>query len=196
MKKIILSFLMICYTTLLFAQAPKDHLRRDFKTYIEFTQSNDFKQAMEYVVDDFFKVVPKAQMIKQFEQVFNDPGLEIKLENPKVLKVGSLEKIDKKHYAIITHSNLLKVRVRPKDDSETEEDLKQKAALLKASFAKQAGVQDIQYDEKKHAFKVKVVEKICGVSDDNGAHWKFVKLDKDILFILEQFLPKAILEQI
>jgi len=195
MKKIILSFLMMAAITLSYAQSPKDNLKKDFNAYIGYSIKKDFKKSMEYIVDDFFEIVPKEQMIKQFEQVFNDPGLEIKLESPKILKIGSLDKIDQKHYAIITYSNLLKMKVLPKNN-ETEEDLKRKIQVLKASVSKQSGVQSVKFDEKNYSFEANVIEKVCGVSANGRDGWKFVKLDKDITFIIEKFLPKAILEKI
>jgi len=196
MKKVILSLLMMIAVTLSYAQSPKENLKKDFNAYIGYSIKKDFKKSMEYIVDDFFEVVPKDQMIKQFEQVFNDPGLKIKLESPKILEIGNLEKIDQKHYAIITYSNVLKMKVLRKNESETEEDLKRKAALLKASVSKQSGVQSVKFDEKNHAFEAKVIEKVCGVSANGNNGWKFVKLDKDITFIIEKFLPKAIIDKI
>ncbi|OJJ21118.1 hypothetical protein BKI52_11155 [marine bacterium AO1-C] len=195
MKRIALSFLIACSVTLSYAQSPKDNLKKDFNNYIGLSIKKDFEKSMDYIVEDFFDIVPKDQMVAQFERAFNDPGLEIKLEDPKILKISALEKIDKKHYAIIKYSNILKMKVLPQGKDETEKDLKQKAELIKAAFAKQPGIESLKYDEKNHSFEAKVIEKVCGVSNDEGKQWKFVKLDKSAFFILEKFIPKEILER-
>lgn len=195
MKKLLLSLLISLFTTLLFAQSPEENLRKDFNAYIGFTVKKDFRKAAEYIVDDFYKIVPKEQMIKQFEQAFNTPGLVLKLENPKILQVGKPEKINEKHYSIIKYSNLLKVQLVPTNKDEKEEVLKRKAELIKASVGRQSGVESIKYDEKTYTIEAKVIEKICGVSANGQDQWQFVKLDKQIVPILKQFMPKEILDK-
>ena len=196
MKKVWISFLFLSTVTLSFAQISKDKLRSDFKHYITLTINQDFEKSFDYVVDDFFKVMPRAQMMALLKQMYNLPGIEYKVENPQILQIDDIEKINDQHYAILSYTTLLKMRVHPNDTNETNEDKQARIALLKASFGQKFGSKNVKYNEKTDFFEITALNKVCGVIRNEQAHWKFVTLRKGKTQILEQFIPKKILEKI
>ena len=135
-------------------------------------------------------------MIDLMRQLYNNPMMEFKLENPKIIKIDSILKIKEKHYSILTYSNLMSMKINPEDTNESSENKKMRIGLLKASFYKSFGAENVNYDDETDFFKINVVKNVCSVSKNGVDTWKFVTLEEDQRYILEKFIPKEIFERI
>jgi N12 class adenine-specific DNA methylase len=194
--KIKLLSVLFLFTSSIFSQIPEENLRKEFNTYINLTINQDFEKSMDYVVEDFFEIFPKEQMVSLMKQIYNNPSMEIKLEKPTILEVDIIEKINEKYYSILTYSNLMKMKLKSEDENESDEDKKMRIGLIKVSLFKKFGAENVDYNEKTDFFEIKVTKKVCSVSKNGNDIWKFVTIEKEQKYILEKFIPKEILEKI
>jgi hypothetical protein len=194
--KIKLLSVLFLFTSSIFSQIPEENLRKEFNTYINLTINQDFEKSMDYVVEDFFEIFPKEQMVSLMKQIYNNPSMEIKLEKPTILEVDKIEKINEKYYSILTYSNLMKMKLKSEDENESDEDKKMRIGLIKVSLFKKFGAENVDYNEKTDFFEIKVTKKVCSVSKNGNDIWKFVTIEKEQKYILEKFIPKEILEKI
>jgi hypothetical protein len=196
MTKKIIGLIIFTLSLSIFSQNGKTNLKKTFETYIELSINQDFEQSLEYVVEDFFELFPKSQMILLMKQMYNNPSVEFKLENPNILDISNIEKIKDKFYSILTYSNLMKMKIKPQKEDETEDEKKMRLNLIKASLYKKFGTDKVNYNNSTEYFEIKVIKKVCSVSKDGISNWKFVTIDNDKKYLLKKFIPEQIFERI
>lgn len=187
---------LLTYCSFVFGQSGQDNLRGDFTTYINLTINQDFEKSMDYIVEDFFEVIPKQQLISVFKQLYNNPSMEFKVESPKILSIEPIEKIGDRFYSILMYSNLMKMRLKSEDNDESQEDKKNRIELLKSSFNKKFGDENVTYNNTTDFFEIKVNKKVCCVSKNGSNNWKFITIDSDKKYILQKFIPSKVLNKL
>jgi hypothetical protein len=191
-----LLFLFLFFTISIFSQDGKVNLKKTFETYIELSINQDFEKSFDYVVEDFFKIFPKSQMIILMKQMYNNPSVEFKLEKPEILNTSNIEKIENKFYSILTYSNLMKMKVKNQKKDENKDEKKMRISLIELSLNKKFGSDNVNYNSSTEFFEVKVIKKVCSVSKNGLNGWKFVTIDKEKKYLLEKFIPEQILDRI
>lgn len=195
MKKVLCVLLFFC-AYVCFSQSSKENIKSDFNTYMHLTINKEFDKSIEYVVEDFFEIIPKEQMIKAFEQIYNNPKIEFKIGNSKIISIGVIEKIEEKYYAIIRYLSPMEMKIKPDNPKESAKEKEERLNMIEAAFARQFGAKNVTYNKETDFFEVTATKQACSVSKNGQNDWKFVMLDKRRRYILEKFLPKKILDQI
>lgn len=197
MKKTILFPLVLFAFQLSFSQTPKENLEKDFTTYITLTIEQDFEKSFDYIVDEFFDLFSKEEMIKASKEIFYNPYMELSLEQPEILEIGNIEKIDNRYYSILTYSNLMIMKIYPEDDDESKEDKEMRLGVTKTMFDREFGEQNVTLNERTDEFVVFVEQLVCAVSKNGNNGWKFIALSvsADEKEMLKQIVPEKILNQ-
>lgn len=195
MKKLMI-VIMFLSSIVLQGQTAKENLRYTFDTYINLTMAQEFDKSFDYIIQDLFEIIPRAQMVALMKQIYNNPKMEIHLENPKILSLGAIEKFKGKWYAILTYSNIMRIKVNPEDTDESAEDKAVRMGLLKVSFNKKFGTKNVKYNEETGFFEINVVKSVCCASEDGKSDWKFLTLDKAQQKLTKSFLPAEIFEKL
>jgi hypothetical protein len=87
LKQKLFTILFLTISTIGIAQDYKNELKKEFNDYLSTIVNMEFEKSMEYIVPEFFEIVPKSQMIKVMKQAFNNPGVEIEITNPKIIGI-------------------------------------------------------------------------------------------------------------
>ena len=183
MFKIFFVFLLIAFqSTNLFAQSYKDSIELQFLRYTESLMQKDFARSTDYMNPGFFKFVPKEQLIKMRSQAFNNPDMDFKIEDPKVVSIGSSKTISKQSYVKLQYSNFLSMRFKNADNAE----------LTTQGLQGQFGEENVKYDSATNTFRIFVVKDVIANSTDNKT-WSFIVLEERQKPLLEQFIPKELL---
>lgn len=121
MKRILILLLLVSNFT--FGQSEKDYkenLNSDFIEYNELILKQEFDKALDFMLPEFFEIIPKSQMILLMKQVYNNPDLEFEAEKPKDIEYGEPKKIEAKYYSEITYSYDIKMKFNTIEESDDE----------------------------------------------------------------------------
>lgn len=187
MKRLIFFAIVSLLTLNSFAQNAEQEIRKTIFEYIKYCDEKNFSKAVEYMIDDFFEIIPKQSLIDALESAFNNTSVIIENTDNKIIEVGKIEKIKDKYYSIVPYSFLLKMRFKDIDE-ET------KIAIL-FEYEEEFGEENVKYNEKTDFFELKLIEKMVAVSKNGSTNWKLIKIEENQKAIMEKLLPEKILKE-
>jgi hypothetical protein len=176
-------------------QPYKNEIAKEFSAYTQAIVDRKFDVAAEYIHPDFFEILPKKSIISLMEMPYKMPNIEIEIVDPKVLSVGDAEQVEDRYYAMITYSNLMKIKVGT-DEPETAEEKAERMRLLKMSYQNKFGADNVHYNEETEFFEILITKKVIAISDDGQTGWKVIEGEKKQKSILGKVIPKEILGKI
>lgn len=197
MKKILV--LLIFVSNLTFGQTSenfKENINKDFIEYNDLILNQKFEKALDFMLPEFFEIVPKNQMIMLMEQVYNNPDLEFKADKPKDIEYGIPRKIEGKYYSEITYSYDIKMKFNNIEESEDEEQNELNRNLMKLNLEKTFGSGNVKYNEETEYYEIHSIKNAYGVSENGTSDWKFVVVESKQKMILEKILPKELTEKL
>ncbi|AQS93137.1 hypothetical protein BXQ17_03170 [Polaribacter sp. BM10] len=177
------------------AQDYKNELKKEFNDYLSTIVNMEFEKSMEYIVPEFFEIIPKSQMIKVMKMTFNNPDMEFEIKNPKILKVNDKKEIEKKYYSLLTYSNQMNMKIKG-EEGETKDEKTTRINLTKLSLESTFGSENVVYNEKTDFFEIQSQKDVYGISENGEKNWKFLVIEKKQKMILEKLLPKELSEKI
>lgn len=186
---------IIVFNVSLNAQDYKKNIEVDFNDYLNYIVNKDFEKSLNYISEDFYKIIPKQQLLLIMEQTFNNPDVVIEIKNPKILEIKEYEKIENKYYSFLTYSNQMNIKMKS-DENESEEEKKESIELMKSMYEITFGKGNVYFDEKTNFFEIKVVKNVYAISLDGLSNWKFVVIEKKQKPLLEKVLPKTLINRI
>jgi hypothetical protein len=185
MLRIIFVFLLVAFKSLdLSAQAYKDSIESQFLRYTDLLIKKEYARSTDYLNPGFFKIVPKAQLIKIMEKSLNDPNADFTIESPNIISIGNSKTIAKQSYVKLKYSNYMSMHFKTEGDSYSE--------LAHQSLQGSFGEENVKYDSATNTFRIFVVKDVIANSVDNK-NWTFVVLEEKQKPILEKFIPKELL---
>lgn len=197
MKRILILLLLVSNFT--FGQSVeiyKENLKRDFIEYNELIIKQEFEKAMNFMLPEFFEIIPKSQMILLMKQVYNNPDLEFKVEKPKDIEYGKPKKIEVKYYSEITYSYDIKMKFNNVDESDDEEQNQLNRNLIKLTLEKTFGSGNVKFDEETEFYEIHSIKNAFGISENGTSDWKFVVVEPNQKFILEKILPNELTDKL
>ena len=189
MTKNIFLLLFILFSALFFGQNLKTHVEKQFRDYNSLISNKDFKKAMDlYANEDFFKIVPKEQLIEMMEMVMNAPEMEFKMHPPENIIIDEKNVVNEngKKYLKLIYNQRLDMKF--KDSKVKPEDL---LSALQGQF----GYNQVRYNEKTDFFEINTIKSTVANSSD-FKNWKFTVIEKKQIPILKQFIPEKFLKEL
>ncbi|RXP54783.1 hypothetical protein EC396_08700 [Lutibacter sp. HS1-25] len=196
MKNLTLGIIFLLFTTILVGQNSKENLKNDFNDYLTLILNEEIEKSMDYLIDDFFKIIPKEQLIVLMKQIYNNPSYEFKLTTPKILSIGDIETINDKSYSILTYSSLMNMKFNSDSENETTDDKNARLNLIRNSLVSTFGVENVKLDDETDFFEILATKSVCSLSENGIDNWKFITVEEKQKSLLEQFIPKEIMEKI
>jgi predicted RND superfamily exporter protein len=197
MKRILI--LLILISNLTFGQEVEkyeENLNRDFIEYNDLILKQEFDKSMDYMLPEFFEIIPRNQMVLLMKQVYNNPDLEFKMDKPKDIDYGKPEKIEEKYYSEITYSYDIKMKFNNVEKTEDEEQNELNKNLTKLTLEKTFGSGNVIFNEETEFYEIHSVKNAFGISENGTSDWKFVVVEPKQKFILEKILPKELTEKL
>ena len=195
LKQTLFTILFLTISAIGIAQDYKDELKKEFKDYLGTIVNMEFEKSMEYIIPEFFEIIPKSQMIKIMKQAFNNPGIEIEIINPKIIEVKDKKEIENKYYSLLTYSNQMNMKIEVEDE-ETEGEKTTRINLTKLSLESTFGSKNVEYNEETEFYQIQSQKDVYGISKNGENNWKFLVVEKKQKMILEKLLPKELSEKI
>jgi len=192
MKKFVVLFFLIV-GALSNAQNKNLNIDKDFIDYNELILNKDFERAVEYVPQDFFKLIPKDQMIIFMGQALNNPDLEIIADAPQDIKYGEAVLIQSKYYSIITYFYNLKMKFNDLELTGNQEEDEQSISLTKIALEQSFGEGNVIFNSETNFFEIHAIKKAVGICDDGNLDWKFLVIEQNQKPFLDKiFSPEVV----
>lgn len=173
-------------------QVFKKEIEIEFQKYLDAIFKKDFVKSLEYIDEELFKHVPKEDMLKFFEDYYNDPELSVALQESAIINISNLKKIDSKKYSYVEYKLVLHL-VLIKEDEESIEEFKERTIDIKSGFEEIFGTENFEYIEELDYFKVSSFEKAIAINKSNSITWKFIVYDEEELLLLNKIIPNELL---
>ena len=189
MTKNIFLLLFILFSALFFGQNFKTDVENQFRDYNSLISSKNFKKAMDlYANEDFFKIVPKEQLIEMMEMVMNAPEMEFKMHPPENIIIDEKNVVNEngKKYLKLIYNQRLDMKFK---------DSKVKPKDLLSALQGQFGYNQVRYNEKTDFFEINTIKSTVANSSD-FKNWKFTVIEKNQIPILKQFIPEKFLKEL
>ena len=197
MKIRLLTILLLAVSTVAFSQDYKKEIEKQFLEYNNLIVKRDFEKSMDFAPEEFFKIIPKDQMILVMEKTFNNPEMEFELKEPEISEITESQKIEDKFYSLVNYSSLMNMKFKNNDQKEeTDTEHKLRMNMIKLSFEKTFGSENVKYDEKTEVFEVNAQKQAYAISKNGKTDWKFLVIEKKQRFILDKLLPRQLAEKI
>ena len=176
------------------SQEYKEKIKQDFRQYTDLIKNQDFEQAMDYVVPEFFELIPKEKMIETFEMVFNNPEMVIEFKENKINSMEDFKRIEQKYYVKYVYFTVMDMGFK-RGEGFTDQEYDQMLEGVKASFVQTFGQENVSYNQEAHVFTLKMTKEGYAVSEKLEAdRWLFVNLEKGQEALLGKLLPAQLLE--
>ena len=186
MLRQILLFLSIAFSSCIYAQSYKDSVKVQFLRYTDLLVNKEYSKSTDYLNPEFFKIIPKSQLIAIMEKAYNNPAMDFEIESPSVTLIDDNQVIGSANYVKLQYSNYLKMHFKTSDGS------KQDTALTKRALEAQFGQNNVTYDAIKDTYRIFVTKNVIAHSKDK-LNWTFVVVEDKQKPILEKFIPKELL---
>ena len=179
-----------------YAQDYKRNIEKRFDEFYNLIANNNMEQAVEYIPDTFFDVIPKAQMITALKSVMNNKDIDYKILDYKIIEIKDAKLINQNYYSVLSYNSNIHMKFIQVDSLGTPEKKKQRLDLLRAALANTFGTANIKLDEVTGFFMIAAHKKACGISPDGLSGWKFVNIESGQRLLLDRVLPKEIIESL
>jgi hypothetical protein len=170
-------------------------IKTSFETYLASVEKRDYEGSVEYLIPEFFDVIPKEQMIDMMKQVFENPTMEFQIKDSKVLDVGKLQVLNKKYYSMMHYSAVMFMKFSFDTEGQDEASKLETQKQMKAAFDEGFGAGNVKYHAETDTYEIYAKKQVCASSVNGVDNWKFIVFEKDLMPIMVKFLPKEILDQ-
>lgn len=177
------------------SQDHKQEIETEFTAYLTSLEKGEFEESLNYLVPEFFEIVPRSQLLEVMEQTFHNPDFVFEIKNPKILSVGEVRAINDKHYALLTYSNQLNMRFTG-DVQLTSEDIEMRNEVLMANLKEGFGAENVGYNRESGFFEIQAEKRAYAISANGKNNWKFLVLEEEQKPILTRLLPAELAEDI
>ncbi len=173
----------------------KQTIEAEFTDYLNTIVNMEFEKSVEYIVPEFFDVVPKSQVIMMMQQGVKSKLMETEILNPQILKIDNAVKIDGKYYVLLTYSSEMKIRFFGIED-ETKYEKSSRLSMTKGYLEDTFGSDNVYYNDEKDRFDIQSVKDVYAISENGQDNWRFLVIEKDQKMIIDHVLPTEISEKL
>ncbi len=188
MRKLFALFLLV---TIAVNGQEIDDLKTNWNDYNQLIKTGEIEDAMTYVNQGIFEVLPKEQMVDIMKSIFETPGMEIQFKEQEITNFNDPKVINNKTYLLFDYYQVMDMKL----ESVTMEDTDMQSMML-SQFQKQFGDDKVSYNKDTNFFKIKAVKKALGMYDPEIGDWRFLTLEDGQRFLLEKFLEEDVLKLI
>lgn len=174
-----------------FAQDYKKTAAQQFMQYTNLIIKKDFRKAADFIMDDFYTLIPREQLIKAMETIFNMPEFDYQIDSAKVVKVGDARLIDSAHFLKLQYSNILLMKFG--SDSTLSDAAGAENEFLTLTLQSKFGEPNVKYNKASRYYSILSIKDVIARSE-NLTDWKFIVMEEDKIPFLKKIIPKELLE--
>lgn len=194
--RIFLLLILMTSSSFVSAQTAQENLSKDFLDYYNLIVDMKIEESMDYVIEDFFEILPKENFVKLFENLFANPEFEFQFEAENISKLSKIIKQKDAYYAVFTNNSGMKMRMIPTEENMSEEETEMMNSMMKLSFDQKFGAKNVSFNEETNFYTIYPRTRVCAKSVDGKTNWKFLNMEEDQMDILKRIIPKKVLKAV
>ena len=192
MKKIILTVLLAVISfTLSFGQTDKEDITATFNTYFKTMEQKDHVKTIEFLHPDIFGYFSKEQMVEAMEMMFNDPLIEMKMEDAEIKNISKVKTIKGIKYAVVSYTFKMTTTYIG-DGVETEGNLDH---LVINTGETKPNEKEEGNEELKQDFSFPDAN-LYAVKDPKFKGWKFIRKTGSVNKMVSEIIPSKVLKKL
>lgn len=190
MKKTLLCALLFLASFAVFAQVRSGNadLDKRLSEYLVLNKALDFEKLIEYVHPSIYKIAPKAEILKSFQGIFNDPDMKVGIDSLAIVDFGQQFRHNNTEYTKVNYHMTLSLLFR---DSSIYEMPDFESTLVKSLSDAFTG-KNVRYHKASKTFIVEGVDVMYGIRDAN-APWMFLGYQRNEQMVKALF-PQAVID--
>ncbi|WP_113645802.1 hypothetical protein [Pedobacter chitinilyticus] len=188
MKKLFLTLSLLLLINVAFSQTYRENINTSFKVYCDLMREGQLEKAFDYVHPDLFTIVPKADMLKMFNTLFNSGEFTFKFLDFSIKKFNEPLIVEGKHYVVFKYNSNIAMKFNQMDSTKYD--------LMKVGLANKFGSENVTLDKASGFFKINAEKKSIAISTNGATDWKFVNIEPEQRIIMEKLLPKAVRDEV
>ena len=190
--RLLLILVIVCFWhTHLAAQDYKKNAEQQFMRYTNLIIKKEFRKAADFIIEDFYTLIPREQMIAAMETVFNMPEFDYQIDSARVLEVGEAKLIDSAHFLKLRYFNILLMKFGT--DSTQTDSTSAENEFLTLTLQSKFGEPNVAYNKTTGYYTIRSIKDVIARSKDLN-EWKFIVMEEDKMPFLKKIVPKELLE--
>ncbi len=190
-RPLIILVIVCMWFTDAIAQDYKKTAEQQFMHYTNLIIKKDFRKAADFIIEDFYTLIPREQMITAMETIFNMPEFDYQIDSARVLEVGEARLIDSAHFLKLQYSNILRMKFGT-DSTQTDSALAENE-FLTLTLQSKFGEPNVTYNKATGYYTIRSIKDVIAKSQ-NLNEWKFIVMEEDKMPFLKKIVPKELLE--
>ena len=176
------------------AQEYKTNIKQRFTEFNQYMVKGEFDKSMDYIPEAIFTIVPRAEMVKMFEQLLNNKDMEVKFIGFDIKEIAEVRKIDSYYYAKIKYRSAMTLKMKT-SETENADEKSTRLSMTKQAFANTFGSDHVKLDELTETFTIHPIKNSWAISKNGETEWKFVNIEPKQRLMMEKVLPKVLIEE-
>ena len=176
------------------AQNVEENIKKDFTDYYQLIIDMEIESSMDYVIDDFFELFPKDELVTMFEEMYTSPDYDIAFEMNKLGNFSKIIKVENAYYNVFTNFSAMKMRFNNTETIETKEEKLARNREVEIDLKESFGSENVVFDTETDFFTIQTNTRVCAKSINGTTGWKYLNLEKNQLDILKKIIPKKVLK--
>ncbi len=183
MKQAITIIIFFAATTLQ-AQTKDPVLNQRIAEYMQLSKTLDAAKLADYLYPRIFELAPRAAIISQLKNAFNNPDITVAIDSAVVLNMDNITTAGTTSFSRMKYLSAMSMKFAQKDSAEDMTGFYMEA--FKAKF----GAQNVSYEGGNNTFHIKAIKYALAVKDRYSKNnWTFIGIEKDSQ--LKKLLPVA-----
>ncbi len=201
MKKLLFSFAVLafcaCNSSKKKTESPvgNSSLEQRLAEYMKLNDDMNLDKIMDYIYPKLFTIAPRHEILKAMKDGFNNEEVKVELDSMKIDRLYPVFEMNKDSFAKITYSMVMLMNFATQKDSTDESNGGSQNEFIMESMAANYGKENVSYNEKTGAIKIRQISSMVAVKDGYAKEWSFVSLKEDDPMINKLF-SKEVLEKL
>ncbi|GAB5524458.1 MAG: hypothetical protein Roseis2KO_23300 [Roseivirga sp.] len=184
MKVIVLSLFL---TLSISAAAQQAEITGALNSYFKLIEERKISEALDYVHPDLINMIGKEMFEQQYDQLFNSPGMEVKMDQFAIDTISTVHEHESVKYSLVDYSFQMTFKVDvSKDSSGLLPD------ILLSSYQTQFGKENVS-SEVPGTYLIHVRREMFAIRSDAFEGWKILDYEKGMRIILVGIIPEDVL---
>lgn len=151
-----------------FAQEDQKYLVQSTQSYLNATQTKDWKSVLEMMNPKIFNYAPKAMLEQMYKQMENDSGMRFVYSEIEILGIKTEFVLADTSYVPVDYAMTIQVQVNPKL-YRSPDDIR----VLHQGFEKTYAGQEVVFDPVNSRFSIDLKNTLIASSAQNSKLWYF-----------------------
>ncbi|MFK7748952.1 MAG: hypothetical protein AB8B65_11210 [Kordia sp.] len=184
MKKVLLLFIILIYTSVSHAQKTSTDIRTAVTSHLKAMEAKNYEEALNYYYEKYYQIMSKSEFLKKLKEMDTNEMLEAKNKFSKIISVSEIITHNDVQYALVEYQ----VQVFFKFKNSVEEEVIQ---YVKAKI--EAKEKNVSYSSKNKEVDY-YRNSLAIVINTNG--WKMLPYSKKLAPYIKSMIPSLAYEKL